>query len=286
MQNALQRRALPEWIDLNTAVRLAKCCGATDEDFNAILVDGFQWGLIDVTGLLKFAPIERVRENFPARAAELNAMRSWRTPRRVEDFLARAAGVVCGTGNHLEAAIYWGIAARSIHSDSCILGAVHLRCSAIVSGLESAGFKVGEAGWKVLNAYAEDLPTQGDAATARLDTTPAGTPARPSEGKQSMEAEDPTPKHARRGPRSTRDAIRRAARRLKADGKVPGNNGTVPWDVYQKDICRLAGVEWDELSSKPKERGYSLDTIQNALRDMPPSLSINKTTESTEFTEN
>ena len=201
-------------------------------------------------------------------------------------FLARAAGVVCGTGNHLEAAIYWGIAARSIHSDSCILGAVHLRCSAIVSGLESAGFKVGEAGWKVLNAYAEDLPTQGDAATARLDTTPAGTPARPSEGKQSMEAEDPTPKHARRGPRSTRDAIRRAARRLKADGKVPGNNGTVPWDVYQKDICRLAGVEWDELSSKPKERGYSLDTIQNALRDMPPSLSINKTTESTEFTEN
>jgi hypothetical protein len=136
----LQRRALPEWIDLDTAVALARSRGATNEDFDEILAGRFKWHRIDVTGRLEFAPIERVRENFPARTAELNVMRSWRKSQHVKEFLARATSVECLPRNRLRVTIYWGLAARSLHSDTCILCDVHVFWPQVAAELEASGF--------------------------------------------------------------------------------------------------------------------------------------------------
>lgn len=138
-------RGEPEYSDLDTAVALARSRGATDEDFNEILADGFKWRRIDVTGLLQSAPIERVRENFPALAAQLNVMLSWRAPQYVQEFLARASSVECLPGNRLMVTIYWGLAARSLHADTCILCDVHVFWPQLDAELEASGFPEGAA---------------------------------------------------------------------------------------------------------------------------------------------
>jgi len=136
---------LPEWIDLDTAVARARSRGATDEHFNEILRGRFPERRIDVTACLESAPIERVRENFPALAAQLNVMLSWRAPQYVQEFLARASSVECLPGNRLRVTIYWGLAARSLHADTCILCDVHVFWPQLDAELEASGFPEGAA---------------------------------------------------------------------------------------------------------------------------------------------
>jgi hypothetical protein len=132
---------LPEWISLDDAVALALGGGAAVQEFNEILAGGFKRYCIGIVALLELALIERVRVNFPARAAELNAMRTWLVPQHVEEFLARATRVECLPGNRLRVMVFWGINVdRVLVSDTCTLGGVRVHRPSVASELEAAGF--------------------------------------------------------------------------------------------------------------------------------------------------
>jgi hypothetical protein len=115
-----------------------------DLNLDEILAGGFQGCRIGVTALLESAPVERVRVNWPACAAELDFMRCWRTPRHIEEFLRKASSVVCLSGNRLRAMILWGNGRPPLEADTCILRAVHVHRPALTSELEAAGFAVSE----------------------------------------------------------------------------------------------------------------------------------------------
>jgi hypothetical protein len=83
-----------------------------------------------------------------------------------------------------------------------------------------------------------------------------------------------SPSKARPGPIPTADRIETAARELLAAGHVPAQ--TITWEQFRTELCK-------KLNVKPEQRGYSLDTIQAAVR---PLLSAAQVTEGTESTEN
>jgi hypothetical protein len=74
------------------------------------------------------------------------------------------------------------------------------------------------------------------------------------------------------GPPPTRTRIEDAAARLIDGGLVPGQ--TIQWEPFRTQLCKAIGVPL-------KQRGYSLDTIQAAVK----ILLKNRNTESTESTE-
>jgi hypothetical protein len=78
----------------------------------------------------------------------------------------------------------------------------------------------------------------------------------------------------RPGPASTANSIQIAAERLFASGQVPGR--TITWKEFQTALCKEVGVKTDQ-------RGYSLDTIQAAVR---PHLQRIRDSENAESTEN
>jgi hypothetical protein len=105
----------------------------------------------------------------------------------------------------------------------------------------------------------EPAPSPADAHTGESDSTrkPTGNSRR-----------------ARPGPIPTADRIETAARELLAAGHVPAQ--TITWEQFRTELCK-------KLNVKPEQRGYSLDTIQDAVR---PLLSAAQVTEGTESTEN
>jgi hypothetical protein len=108
-----------------------------------ILADRFRERRIGVTAVLAQAPVDRVRTHWPARAAELDFMLLWRTPRHVEEFLRRAIGkVFFEPGNRLRAMMLWGDGAPPLQADSCIFAQVHLDRQALESELEASGFTI------------------------------------------------------------------------------------------------------------------------------------------------
>jgi hypothetical protein len=136
---------LPDWITLEEARTLAVRSGATDESLNEILMGSFRERRIGVTAVLEHAPVDRVREHWWARAAELEVMQMWRTPQHVEQFLTRAVRVCVAPDNRLRALVLWGNGAPPLDADTCILAAVHLHRPALAFELEAAGF-TGESG--------------------------------------------------------------------------------------------------------------------------------------------
>ena len=82
--------------------------------------------------------------------------------------------------------------------------------------------------------------------------------ARPQE---SDATETPTPgrRMPRPGPISTANIIQTAAERVLALGQVPGR--TIKWKEFQTVLCKEIGVKIDQ-------RGYSLDSIQAAVRPL------------------
>jgi len=78
---------------------------------------------------------------------------------------------------------------------------------------------------------------------------------------------------SRPGPISTGSSIQTAAERLFALGRVPGR--TITWKKFQAALCREVGVKTDQ-------RGYSLDTIQAAVRPLLLRIPNRENAESTE----
>jgi hypothetical protein len=81
------------------------------------------------------------------------------------------------------------------------------------------------------------------------------------------------PKNARRGPSPTGPRIVAVAQALLAAGKVPGK--TISWKKFRSEVCR--GLKVPE-----NQRGFSLESIQNAVR---PLLKANQEGDNTESTE-
>lgn len=116
-----------------------------------------------------------------------------------------------------------------------------------------------------------DSQTSSAPATAE---NPAGARDRQASGKTSA-----APRR-QYGPTPTADKIKEAGQILIADGYVPPE--TVPWQQFQVMLCQKLGI-------RPETRGYSLDSIQNALRPLLQKRQAAKLfsnhTESTESTE-
>jgi len=113
--------------------------------------------------------------------------------------------------------------------------------------------------------------TSGAPATA---DDPAGTRDRQTSG------ETPTAPRRRPGPSPTVDRIKEAGQTLIDEGHVPSE--TVPWERFGVMLCRKLGIG-------PKTRGYSLDSIQKAMRPLlqkrQAAKLFSENTESTESTE-
>jgi len=132
---------MSDWITLEEARDLARCRGATDGNLGEILGDNFRRLQIGITGLLEDAPIERVRTHWPGLAAELDVMRSRRTPHHIEEFLTRTIGPVrVEPWNRFRVMILWGGGAPPLQADTCVFRAVHLYRRHLVFELEAAGF--------------------------------------------------------------------------------------------------------------------------------------------------
>jgi hypothetical protein len=101
---------------------------------------------------------------------------------------------------------------------------------------------------------------------------PAGTRDSQANGKASAA---PRRQH---GPSPTADKIKEAGQALIDEGHMPPE--TVPWKQFQKMLCQ-------KLRIQPGARGYSLDSIQNALRPLLQKRQAAKLSyEDTEDTEN
>jgi hypothetical protein len=77
----------------------------------------------------------------------------------------------------------------------------------------------------------------------------------------------------RRGPPSTQSKIEAAAKKLMDEGHVPVE--TLSWEEFRVMICKEIGVS-------PDDRGFGLDTIQNAVRPLLEERRNRVRTESTE----
>jgi hypothetical protein len=123
----------------------------------------------------------------------------------------------------------------------------------------------------VKTAYCSDAPDVFDPTRCFLDIEPILTLARrrgdfglamanllTAHPRYGNAARAPASKPKRRpGPISTANSIQTVAERLFASGQMPGR--TVTWKEFQTTLCKEIGV-------KAGQRGYSLDTIQAAVR--------------------
>jgi hypothetical protein len=115
----------------------------------------------------------------------------------------------------------------------------------------------------------------------QIDSQTAGAPATADDpaGTRDRQANGETPAAPRRqhGPTPTADNIKEAGQTLIDEGYVPAE--TVPWKQFEMMLCQKLRIE-------PGARGYSLDSIQNALRPLLQKRQAAKlSSESTESTE-
>jgi hypothetical protein len=120
----------------------------------------------------------------------------------------------------------------------------------------------------------KQIDSQASGAPATADD-PAGTRDRQTSG------ETPTAPRRRPGPSPTTDRIKEAGQTLIDEGHVPPE--TVPWERFGEMLCKKLGIA-------PGTRGYSLDSIQSAMRPLLQKRQAAKlsseNTESTESAEN
>jgi hypothetical protein len=80
---------------------------------------------------------------------------------------------------------------------------------------------------------------------------------RPKSEHRADPASHKLPPQRQRGPKKTEDAIREVGADLVAKGNFPGK--TITWKEFQRKVCTALKVELGT-------RGYSIDTIQKAMR--------------------
>jgi hypothetical protein len=158
--------------------------GATVTQLADILKRAAQDHRLGITAILEDAPIERVRERWPAHASRLGLMRTWYAPGHVEEFL-NDTGVVAQIttgldiepGNKLRVLILWGSGVPPLEADTCILSRVRVRWSDLAAELEAAGFGADESeDHAEVDRVAADKLRAGDA--ARRNTRIAARPSR------------------------------------------------------------------------------------------------------------
>jgi hypothetical protein len=156
--------------------------GATVTQLADILKRAVQDHGLGITAILEDAPIERVREHWPAHAARLELMRCWHAPGHIEGFLNDTGivaqittGLEIEPGNKLRVLILWGSGAPPLEADTCILSQVRVRWSDLAAELEAAGFD--EVGCETCGAVG------GAAANKRQDRDAATHSSRPSREK-------------------------------------------------------------------------------------------------------
>lgn len=115
----------------------------------------------------------------------------------------------------------------------------------------------------------------------QIDRQTAGSPATADDpaGRRDRQANGETSAAPRRqhGPTPTADNIKEAGQTLINEGYVPAE--TVPWKQFEMMLCQKLRIE-------PGARGYSLDSIQNALRPLLQKRQAARlSSESTESTE-
>jgi len=140
------------WITLDEARFRASKGGAAVAQFADILKRTVQGHRVGITAILEDAPIERVREHWPAHAARMEMMRTWHAPGHVEEFL-NDTGVVAQIttslniepGDKLRVMIMWGSGAPPWEGDTCVLSQVRVRWPDLPAEIEAAGFGADES---------------------------------------------------------------------------------------------------------------------------------------------
>jgi hypothetical protein len=125
--------------------------GATVTQLADILKRAAQDHRLGITAILEDAPIERVREHWPAHASRLELMRTWYAPGHVEEFLNDTGfvaqittGLDIEPGDKLRVLIMWGSGAPPWEADTCVFSQVRIRWSDLAAELEAAGFGADE----------------------------------------------------------------------------------------------------------------------------------------------
>ena len=134
---------MSEWLWLDDVRARARALGASGHALGEILHRAVVNGRIQrITGLFAKAPIERIREHWPADAALLQWVATWTIPGDLAELLLTRASGPFGIepGNRLRAMIMWGDGAPPYEADTCVFANVRLCWPEVAGELAAAGF--------------------------------------------------------------------------------------------------------------------------------------------------